>query len=645
MESGERHGSQRVGQWLLGAPVRLFLVVLVVAAIATGVRYGGSIPAANDAIPPHAGSPTIMYTNPLTVEDTPSGAFESCPDPAIIKGQAPDDAFWYLYCTSNPFNGNDRTATGRLNNHLVSTLQSRDLVHWTYAGDAFPDRPNWVSRNALFWAPDIQYFNGQYYLYYTTTDTLTGSHGSAIGVATSPTPTGPWTDSGGPVVESQPWPGRRFGRWVYDPTVVADADGQRYMFYGSFVGGISARRLSPDGLHTDPVGEVSITVSGRYEGASVVRHGGYYYLFASSSECCNGALSGYGVLVGRATKLLGPYTDHDGVALLGGPQVGGTPVLSANGNRWVGPGHNTVITDPAGQDWMIYHAVDRTSPYFTGTPSTKRPLLMDPLDWADGWPVVHGGLGPSDEPQLAPATNPGDARRAPVAVAKPDSPGISDDALSVDFGAPLAGIAGQGAAFPSGQWRWVRPPGGNTVSLDGSELRFATQAGTLDDRAAGVLTEPTPLGDYTVETRLRLDAPPGGCCAAPTQAGLAIYGDDGNYLTLVDAARDGTAQTVFAKRVSEGVGSSARTGTSVVGAPATVTYLRIAKRTRSGVETYTASTSRDGKQWVQGATWTHELGRTARIGLVAMGGEGYVARFDYVRVFTLPLSGASTPAP
>lgn len=638
MQSGERRGSQRAGQRLLGAPVRVFLVVLVITAIGAGVRYGGGISLGNTSVAPLTETSTGTYTNPLSVETTTGGAFESCPDPAVIKGQAVDDPFWYLYCTSNPLNGNDRTTTGRLNNHLVATLQSRDLVHWAYVGDAFLDRPAWVSRNALFWAPDIQYFNGQYYLYYTTTDTLTDSRGSAIGVATSANPTGPWVDSGGPVVESQPWSGRRFGRWVYDPTVVADADGQRYLFYGSFVGGISARRLSPDGLHATAVGEVQITVSGRYEGASVVRHGNYYYLFASSSECCNGALSGYSVFVGRATKLLGPYTDHDGVALLGGPQVGGTPVLSANGNRWVGPGHNTVITDRAGQDWIIYHAVDRTSPYFTSTPSTKRPLLMDTLDWADGWPVVHGGLGPSDGPQPAPAARPGDAHRALTTVTPLAAPGIRDDALSVDFGAPLAGIAGQGSAFPSGQWRWVRPPIDNTISLDGGALRFATQAGTLDDRAAGVLTEPTPLGDYTVEARLRLDAPSSGCCAAPTQAGLTIYGDDGNYLTLVAAARDGMAQTVFAKRISEGVGGSARTGTSVVGAPATVIYLRITKHTRSGVEAYTAYTSRDGKQWVQGATWTHELGRTARIGLVAMGGEGYTARFDYVRVFTLPPS-------
>ena len=47
-----------------------------------------------------------------------------------------------------------------------------------------------------------------------------------------------------------------------------------------------------------------------------------------------------------------------GASLLAG-QVGGTPVISMNGNRWVGPGHNAIFTDFEGQDWFVYHAVDR----------------------------------------------------------------------------------------------------------------------------------------------------------------------------------------------------------------------------------------------------------------------------------------------
>ena len=38
---------------------------------------------------------------------------------------------------------------------------------------------------------------------------------------------------------------------------------------------------------------------------------------------------------------------------------------------------------------------------------------------------------------------------------------------------------------------------------------------------------------------------------------------------------------------------------------------------------------------MRGGVWTHNLGRDARIGLVSMGGSGFVANFDYVRVYRL----------
>ncbi|MGI8855314.1 MAG: family 43 glycosylhydrolase, partial [Thermomicrobiales bacterium] len=481
-----------------------------------------------------------------------------------------------------------------------------------------------------------QFFNNQYYLYYTTNGTQTPGRGSAIGVVTSPNPTGPWTDSGGPVVEPQPSPlGGRAGRWVYDPAVVTDSAGQRYRFYGIFVGGVLARPLSADGLRTDPATEVPIAAANRYEGVSIVRRNGYYYLFASAGECCNGPLSGYSVLVGRATEILGPYTDREGISLLAG-QVGGTPVLGANGNRWIGPGHNTVFTDLAGQDWFLYHAVDRDDPYFAGTNITKRPPLLDRLDWSDGWPVVRGGLGPSDTPQPVPAAQPGDAPRPAIDALPGEILGRLDSARSIDFSALPAGAIGADPAFPSGLWHWVRPPAANSVGLIDGTLRFPTQAGSLADHSAGILTEPEPAGDYIVETRVRLDLPPDGCCQNSVQAGLVIYGDDGNYLKLAHLSREQTRQVIFTKTVDPVPPRFPREGNTVVGPADAWTYLRIVKRIRNGEETYTAYSSRDGVAWTRGGTWNDALGRDARIGLVSMGGAGFTANFDYVRVYALP---------
>ena len=50
---------------------------------------------------------------------------------------------------------------------------------------------------------------------------------------------------------------------------------------------------------------------------------------------------------------------------------------------------------------------------------------------------------------------------------------------------------------------------------------------------------------------------------------------------------------------------------------------------------FTAYSSRDGTYWSRAGTWTHNLGTGARIGLVSQSGAGFVATFDYVRVFEL----------
>jgi arabinan endo-1,5-alpha-L-arabinosidase len=59
------------------------------------------------------------------------------------------------------------------------------------------------------------------------------------------------------------------------------------------------------------------------------------------------------------------------------------------------------------------------------------------------------------------------------------------------------------------------------------------------------------------------------------------------------------------------------------------------RRPKDAEERYTAYTSRDGRDWIRGGTWTHQLGQAARVGLVSMGGAGFTALFDYVRVYEL----------
>lgn len=565
------------------------------------------------------------YTNPLHIQIPGDGLVESCADPSIIYAQ---DSNWYIYCTTDPLNDEDRDPNGNFNFHLIPILQSHDLVNWTYMGDAFASKPPWVAPNAGLWAPDIRYFNGQYYLYYTASDTALPGGGSAIGVATSSSPVGPWVDSGTPAVEPHDapcCPGSR--RWVFDPDVV-EANGVRYIFYGSYFGGISARILSPDGLHSDPASQVQITIDNRYEGAYVVNHDGYWYLFGSATDCCRGPLTGYSVFVGRSANVLGPYVDKSGASLLDG-RVGGTVFLSMNGNRWVGTGHNAVFEDFDGQWWTVYHAVDRNDPYFEGAVGfTKRPVLMDPVDWLDGWPTVRGGQFASDGREQAPAAQPGWRTNYHTKLARPDVLGQQIDGLSDEF---------NGATL-SPQWSWVREPMSGTYGLTGTTFRFDTQAADLfeDSNNASVLTEPAPDGPYVVEAKVNLNVPPEGCCFNYVQAGMVIYGDDNNFIKLAHVSIWDTRQTEFAKEWFPVPGGYPRYGNTVVGPPGDWTWLRIVKDMgQGGEENYRAYTSRDGSYWERGGVWTHNLGDNARIGLVSMGGSGFTANFDYVRVYRL----------
>ena len=344
-------------------------------------------------------SRTEPYTNPVS-----AGFADTFADPAVIRGK---DGYWYAYGTTDPLREGEGTR------HLLPVSRSDDLVDWEYVGDAFTEEtvPDWADtgRGAALWAPDIRYVDGEYRLYYVVTDTTRTGEPSdnAIGVATAPTPDGPWTDSGAPVVEPRRGGAGEPGNflWTFDPHHVSGPDGTEHLFYGSYYGGIFVTELSADG--TRAVGEpTGVTIDNKYEGAYVVRRDGSWYLFASSANCCAVPTTGYSVHVGRSRDLGGPYVDRQGVPLTAS-RAGGTPVLYQNGNRWVGTGHNAVATDLSGQDWIVYHAIDRADPYLDGTDGiNERPLLIDPLDWVDGWPVVRGGQGPSDDRRRGPVTGP-----------------------------------------------------------------------------------------------------------------------------------------------------------------------------------------------------------------------------------------------
>ena len=584
------------------------------------------------------------YVNPLSLVSTEHGSVENCSDPEVLEGED-GDAYWYLYCTSNPLRADNRDENGDLGWHLVPMFRSLDLANWDYVGDAFdrdpatatPLPPASADPTAEFWAPEVQRIGEHFYLFVTMTNTSEAAGGgpdcsgdSSIGYAVSDGPLGPWRAAQAPLIAP-----RRSGEdcsyfWTIDPEVFEDLDGQSHVLYGGASGGIEARELLVvnGGLLTASQSTaVPITIGNRwsYEGAEVIYHDGFYFLFASGTYCCNGPQTGYGAFVGRSESPTGPFVDRQGASFLN-TAVGGTPVIAQNGNRWIGPGHNVLVQDRSGQWWTLYHAIDEDDPYFAGmTGFTKRPVLLDRIDWINGWPVLNGGAGPSDTLQAAPALWRGELVAPTIEPVHSDQLSTLDPSLSDEF---------EGADFLD-RWDRVHQPGDGTVALSEGLLRFETQAGELrDDKQVSVLRLDAPDDNFVVETQVRLIVLEQGCCSHGLQAGLVVQGDDENYIKLVVIRVQETWQIEFARKVGlvpEGYPSY---GNTTVGPPGEDwTWLRLAVRRLPESESYTAFTSRDGVTWVRGGTWNHALGEDAHIGLVAMGGEGFTAEFDYVRVY------------
>ena len=409
------------------------------------------------------------------------------------------------------------------------------------------------------------------------------------------------------------------------------------------------RTLSDDGFSSDPASETPITIPNRYEGSNVVEKDGYFYLFASASNCCNGPLTGYQVFAGRSTSPLGPFVDKGGSSMLDS-HVGGSPVITQNGNKWVGPGHNSVFQDADGNWYTVYHAIDDTDPYFAGSVGyTRRPMLLDRLTWVDGWPQVRQGLGPSDSPELAPlVTAPAHpaAERVQRSVYNafldaldPEAYLLLLDRVNVANLTPVPSSSDDfvGTALDP-KWTWVRPPAATDYGVANGVFRFATQGGELfaDTNSAAVLTEAAPTGNYLAEVKVDIDVPESGCCFNYVQTGFVIYANDDQYVKLVNTSIWETRQTEFAKEVSAPAPGFPAYGSGVGGPPAKTTWLRIAKVVTKGEEHYVSYSSIDGTTFVRGAVWTHALGAGAKIGLIAMGGTGFTATFDSVKVWSLP---------
>lgn len=280
----------------------------------------------------------------------------SLPDPSVIKAK---DGYFYLYATEDIRN--------------LPIHRSKNLVDWEQVGTAFTreTRPTFEPKGGL-WAPDINYINGKYVLYYSMS-VWGGEWTCGIGVATADNPAGPFTDHG-MLFRSNTIQVKN----SIDQFYIKDG-GKKYLFWGSFRG-IYAIELSDDGLSVKSGAQKRQIAGTAYEGVYIHKKGKYYYLFASVGSCCAGLKSTYTTVVGRSSNLFGPYLDKQGRQMMDNHHE----VLIRKNDAFVGTGHNSeIVSDRKGTDWILYHAVNVQDP-------SGRVLMLDRVDWVDGWPQVAG---------------------------------------------------------------------------------------------------------------------------------------------------------------------------------------------------------------------------------------------------------------
>jgi hypothetical protein len=301
-------------------------------------------------------SPKPPFTNPVIPFD--------CPDPGVV---GLPNATFAAVCTGGRF----RVRT------------SRSLVTWSDT-EVFilPDgKPAWAANGGRNWAPELHVVGDGLMAYFTS---VNGNNVLSVGAASAPSIEGPFTDVGGPLVQNPVG--------VIDASYFEDDDGSKWLLDkvdGNSQGQptpIRIRQLADDGrsfAEGSAPQQILVNQSSTWEGGVVeapwlIKRDGTYYLFYSGNVYDDRYRTG----VARSASLEGPYEKH------------GDPILTNNAS-WVGPGHGSVVV-VGGLDYFVYHAWHNDGSGNNDT-SQGRNVLVDRIQWQNGWPVIHDG-SPSRTP-------------------------------------------------------------------------------------------------------------------------------------------------------------------------------------------------------------------------------------------------------
>lgn len=246
---------------------------------------------------------------------------------------------YYMYCTKTtdkkPVGHNDfNTAVEMLDGYEV--YQSEDLQTWKNMGFCLDSRD--VMGDKWFWAPEVLYRNGKFYMVYSSEE--------HIGMAVADSPLGPFKQ------EEKKW---LYAEKAIDGHMFVDDDGTVYLYYVRLHEGnqIYVAKLSEDLLSIDTLYEDCLIKAEEEwetkdclvaEGPFVLKHKGIYYLTYSANHT---RCQDYAVGVAMSKCPTGPFAKFKG-----------NPILHRN-DKFCGVGHHSFTTSKDGKTLICaYHCHD-----------------------------------------------------------------------------------------------------------------------------------------------------------------------------------------------------------------------------------------------------------------------------------------------
>lgn len=269
------------------------------------------------------------FTNPIVPRDTP--------DPSIVY----HNGFYYLTFTHD---GAD-----------VVLWKSRTLDFRNATKKTVWTPPSGTMYSEHIWAPELQFLNNQWYIYFAASDSNMDNHRMYALQANSMDPMGEWSFKG-KITDST-------DKWAIDGITMQKGD-SLYFIWSGWEGDTNVRQ----NLYIAPMSD-PLTISGDRveisrptydwekvgdpdvnEAPELLHRNGRYFLIYSASGSWT---PDYKLGMLTIDESVNPLVSSNWVK-------NSTPVFERNdANGVYGPGHNTFTISPDGkEDWIIYHATD-----------------------------------------------------------------------------------------------------------------------------------------------------------------------------------------------------------------------------------------------------------------------------------------------